>query len=259
MVSNIRAKKFEVIDIIRMMNSKVSTKTRTKEIYNFQKSITLKNVDFSYDKNNEILKKINLTINKGDKVGIIGSTGSGKSTLLDIIMGLLKPTKGEIIVDEENIISSTKNIQMHKWRSCISHVPQNIFIADASFAENIAFGLYKDQIDMEKVIECSRKAMIEDLILKSEKKYNTNLGEGGVKLSGGQKQRIGIARALYKNSQVLVLDEATSALDNKTEKDVMKTIKNLHEITILIVTHRPSTIKYCDKIIEIDKGCIVSQ
>ena len=147
---------------------------------------------------------------------------------------------------------------MHKWRSCISHVPQNIFIADASFAENIAFGLSQDQIDMEKVMECSRKAMIEDLILKSEKKYNTNLGEGGVKLSGGQKQRIGIARALYKNSQVLVLDEATSALDNKTEKDVMKTIKNLHEITILIVTHRPSTIKYCDKIIEIENGNIIN-
>lgn len=258
MVSNIRAKKFEVVDIIRMMNSKVSTKTRTKKIYNFKNSILLKNIDFSYKKNVQVLKEVNLTINKGDKVGIIGSTGSGKSTLLDIIMGLLKPTKGEIIVDEVNIISSTKNSQIHKWRSCISHVPQNIFIADASFAENIAFGLYKDQIDMGKVIECSRKAMIEDLILKSEKKYNTNLGEGGVKLSGGQKQRIGIARALYKNSQVLVLDEATSALDNKTEKDVMKTIKNLHEITVLIVTHRPSTIKYCDKIIEIENGKIIN-
>ena len=258
MVSNIRAKKFEVVDIIRMMNSKVSTKTRTKKIYNFKNSILLKNIDFSYKKNVQVLKEVNLTINKGDKVGIIGSTGSGKSTLLDIIMGLLKPTKGEIIVDEVNIISSTKNSQIHKWRSCISHVPQNIFIADASFAENIAFGLYKDQIDMRKVIECSRKAMIEDLILKSEKKYNTNLGEGGVKLSGGQKQRIGIARALYKNSQVLVLDEATSALDNKTEKDVMKTIKNLHEITVLIVTHRPSTIKYCDKIIEIENGKIIN-
>ena len=169
MISNIRAKKFEVIDIIKMMNARVSTKARTKEIYNFQKSIILKNLDFSYEKNVQVLNEVNLKINKGDKVGIIGSTGSGKSTLLDIIMGLLKPTKGEIIVDEVNIISSTKNIQMHKWRSCISHVPQNIFIADASFAENIAFGLYKDQIDMEKVMECSRKAMIEDLILKSEK------------------------------------------------------------------------------------------
>ncbi len=254
MISNIRAKKFEVIDIIRMMHSQVSTKTRAKDIYNFKKSISLKNIDFSYDKNIKILKKVNLTINKGDKVGIIGSTGSGKSTLLDIIMGLIKPSKGEIFVDEVNITSYKNKYKMNKWRTCISHVPQNIFISDASFAENIAFGLYADQIDMEKVKDCSRKAMIEDLILNSDKKYKTNLGEGGVKLSGGQKQRIAIARALYKNSQVLVLDEATSALDNKTENHVMETIKNLNQMTIIIVTHRPSTIKYCDRIIRIENG-----
>ena len=258
MISNIRAKKFEVIDIIRMMNSKVSTKNRTKEIYNFKNSILLKNIDFSYENNIKILKKVNLNINKGDKVGIVGSTGSGKSTLLDIIMGLLEPSNGEIFVDDVNITSYRNKYKMNKWRTCISHVPQNIFIADASFAENIAFGLYEDQIDMGKVRECSRKAMIEDLILNSDKKYKTNLGEGGVKLSGGQKQRIGIARALYKNSQILVLDEATSALDNKTEKDVMKTIKNLTQMTILIVTHRPSTIKYCDKVIKIENGHIIN-
>ena len=257
MISNIRAKKFEVIEILRMINTKVSTKNRIKEIYNFKKSILLKNIDFSYKKNIQILKKVNLKINKGDKVGIVGPTGSGKSTLLDLIMGLLEPSNGEIIVDDINITNSRNKYKMNQWRSCISHVPQNIFIADASFAENIAFGLYEDQIDMEKVIECARKAMIEDLILNSEKKYQTNLGEGGVKLSGGQKQRIGIARALYKNSQVLVLDEATSALDNKTEKDVMKSIKNLLEFTILIVTHRTSTIKYCDKIIKIENGRII--
>ena len=114
-------------------------------------------------------------------------------------MGLLEPSSGEIYVDEINITSSRN--KMNKWRSCISHVPQNIFIADASFAENIAFGLNNDQIDIQKLRECARNAMIEDLILNSAKKYQTNLGEGGVKLSGGQKQRIGIARALYKNSR----------------------------------------------------------
>ena len=257
MISNIRSKKFEVIDIINMMNSKVKITPKFKKIFNFKNSISLLNINFSYENNIDVLKNINLIINKGDKIGIIGSTGSGKSTLLDIIMGLLRPTSGEILIDGNSISNTYKKNYINKWRTCISHVPQSIFIADASFAENIAFGLSLDQIDMDKVKDSSQKAMIDEFIVNTEKKYFTNLGEAGVKLSGGQRQRIGIARALYKNSNILVLDEATSALDTKTEKEVMETIKNLTDVTILIVTHRLSTIKYCDKVIQIDKGCII--
>ncbi len=258
MISNIRSKKFEVLDIINMMNTKVKITPKFNKVFNFKNSIKLLDINFSYDNNIAVLKNINLTINKGDKIAIIGSTGSGKSTLLDIIMGLLRPTSGEILVDGISLDNTSKKNYINKWRTCISHVPQNIFIADASFAENVAFGLSHDQIDMDKVKESSKKAMIDDFIINTEKKYFTNLGEAGVKLSGGQRQRIGIARAFYKNSNILVLDEATSALDNKTEKEVMETIKNLTDVTILIVTHRQSTIKYCDKVIKIDKGFIVN-
>ena len=258
MISNIRAKKFEVIDIIKIMNSQVSINPKFKKIYNFKNSIRLLDINFSYENNIHVLKNINLIINKGDKIGIVGSTGSGKSTLIDIIMGLLKPTNGEILVDGISIVKSPVKNHLNKWRTGISHVPQNIFIADASFAENIAFGLSLDQIDMDNVKESSKKAMINEFIVNTEKKYFTNLGEGGVKLSGGQRQRIGIARALYKKSSVLVLDEATSALDNKTENEVMENIRSLDDVTVLLVTHRPSTIEYCDKIIKIDKGTIVN-
>jgi len=258
MISNIRAKKFEVIDIIKIMNSQVSINPKFKKIYNFKNSIRLLDINFSYENNIHVLKNINLIINKGDKIGIVGSTGSGKSTLIDIIMGLLKPTNGEILVDGISIVKSPVKNHLNKWRTGISHVPQSIFIADASFAENIAFGLSLDQIDMDNVKESSKKAMINEFIVNTEKKYFTNLGEGGVKLSGGQRQRIGIARALYKKSSVLVLDEATSALDNKTENEVMENIRSLDDVTVLLVTHRPSTIEYCDKIIKIDKGTIVN-
>jgi len=241
-----------------MMNSKVIINPKIKKNYNFKDSIKLLNVDFAYDGKNNILENVNLTINKGDRVGIIGSTGTGKSTLLDIVMGLLQPNSGKVLIDGININSSFDRTFLNKWQSCVSHVPQNIFISDASFAENIAFGLSINQIDIDKVRECAKKAMIDDFINNSEKKYFTNLGEGGVKISGGQKQRIGIARALYKNSMVLILDEATSALDNQTEHDVMNTFQNLNSVTILIVTHRKSTIKYCDKIIELKKGTIVN-
>ena len=240
-----------------MMNSKVIINPKVRKTYNFKESIKLSNINFAYE-NTKILENVNLKINKGDRVGIIGSTGSGKSTLLDIIMGLLQPNSGEVYIDGRNINNSLDKTFLNKWQSCLSHVPQNIFISDASFAENIAFGLSIDQIDINRVKECAKKAMIDNFIVNSGKNYYTNLGEGGVKLSGGQKQRIGIARALYRNSKVLILDEATSALDNQTEQDVMNTFKNLNNVTILIVTHRPSTIKYCDKIIEIKKGTIVN-
>ncbi len=259
MVSNIRAKKFEVLEIINMMNSKITKYPKFKKTYNFKDSIRFVDVTFSYENNFDVIKKINLNIGKGEKIGIIGSTGSGKSTLLDIFMGLLRPTSGDILVDGISIInSSKKNNHINKWRTCISHVPQNIFIADTSFAENIAFGYSLDQIDMNKVKSSCKRAMIDQFIINTEKKYFTNLGEGGIKLSGGQRQRIAIARALYKNSSVLVLDEATSALDNKTEKEIMETIRSLVDVTIVIVTHRKNTINYCDRIIELDKGCIVS-
>ncbi|EDM23168.1 ABC transporter ATP-binding protein [Caminibacter mediatlanticus] len=220
----------------------------------FKKDIKLKNISFSYDSKKLVLDNINLIIKKGQKVGFIGKTGSGKSTLIDIIMGLLKPKSGEIFIDD--VLLDDYKIKL--WQKNIAHVPQFIFLSDASIAENIAFGIPKEKIDMEKVIESAKKAALHDFIESLPNKYNTFVGERGVQLSGGQRQRIGIARALYKNAEVIVLDEATSALDNETEKSVMKSINKLNKnLTILMIAHRLSTLEECDVIYRLENGRII--
>jgi len=220
----------------------------------FKNTIRLNNVGFTYP-NSEVvvLKNINLEIKKGERIGFIGITGSGKSTILDLIMGLLVPTSGTITVDEQVISEDNQR----EWQKNISHVPQIIFLSDSSIAENIAFGKELDEIDFEEVKVAAKKAQISESIESWEKSYNTVVGERGIRLSGGQRQRIGIARAMYKNSEVLVFDEATSALDSETEKLVMQEIEELNEdLTIITVAHRLSTLKNCDKIVEIKDGQI---
>ena len=221
----------------------------------FQKSLRFDNVSFRYPSSNgKVLDKINFTINKGERVGIVGTTGSGKSTLCDLIMGLLRPDEGSIYVDDIDLYSAEKKI--HKsWMKLISHVPQNIYLSDSTILENIAFGVPSDMIDLDRIYNAAQMANISGYIESLPMTYNTMIGENGVKLSGGQRQRIGIARALYNQSQILVFDEATSALDTETELNVMDAIYSLNKnLTILIIAHRTSTITSCDKILNVKNG-----
>ena len=217
-------------------------------------SISLKNLSFRYtDSSPWVLDNISFEIKKGSRIGLIGTTGSGKSTTLDLLMGLLEPTQGHLLID--NLPIDEKSIK--SWRQTVAHVPQSIFLADTSIAENIAFGVPSEEINILKVKEAAKKAEISDFIESKKDGYAEIVGERGVRLSGGQRQRIGIARALYKEASIIIFDEATSALDNETEKVVMEAIRNLgEELTLIIVAHRLTTLKNCSKIIELDKGKI---
>lgn len=227
------------------------------ELLPFQQFVRFDGVRFRYsDDGPWVLRGLNLTITKGSRVGFVGATGSGKSTLLDLLMGLLEPTEGQILVDNEPIVGSL----VRPWQRNIAHVPQSVYLADASLAENIAFGVSRTMIDMERVKEVSRRAQIADFIESGPNGYQAPVGERGVRLSGGQRQRVGIARALYKQATVLVFDEATSALDNLTEQAVMDAIESLdRDLTILIIAHRLSTVKRCDRIVELDRGRVVAE
>ncbi|XOJ96080.1 ABC transporter ATP-binding protein [Candidatus Njordibacter sp. Uisw_039] len=222
----------------------------------FKHSITLSNLTFQYAKDAPWVFKhgLSLSIPKGSRIGLIGATGSGKSTLIDIIMGLLKPSGGSLAIDD--VIVTGQNHR--SWQMRIAHVPQVIFLADTSIAENIAFGVPADQIDLPRVHLAARKAQIAQTIESWDKQYDTFVGERGVRLSGGQRQRIGIARALYKQADVVVFDEATSALDNDTEQSVIEAIEDLSdELTVIMVAHRLTTLKNCTHIIEFADGKIV--
>jgi ATP-binding cassette, subfamily B, bacterial PglK len=216
----------------------------------FNNNIELKNINFRYgEKLPMVLNKINLNIKKGSKVGFIGTTGTGKSTLIDIIMGLLESSDGVIEIDGKALTSQN----VRSWQAHIAHVPQAIYLADSSIEENIAFGLLKKNINLERVRLVAEQAQISSVIESWPKQYKTRVGERGVQLSGGQRQRIGIARALYKGTDVIIFDEATSSLDNSTESIVMQAIDALSDnITLLIVAHRLSTLKNCSQIIELD-------
>jgi len=221
----------------------------------FEDEIVLTNLRFRYSEDTpEILTDINLRIKKGSKIGFIGTTGSGKSTLLDILMGLLTPTSGSIYIDDVKI----NKYNYRTWQKFISHVPQSIFLTDSTIMENIAFGVQKEDINFDKVIESATIAKISDNIDNWKDKYNTKVGERGVRISGGQRQRIGIARALYKDTPLIIFDEATSALDNETEQAVMRDIEKYGKnLTIIMVAHRLSTLKNCDLIHELKNGHIV--
>lgn len=220
----------------------------------FQQHIRLNQLSFRYSpKTPWVLNSLNLTIAKGSRVGFIGATGSGKSTLLDIVMGLLQPTEGTLEIDGQPVVSGNHRA----WQAHIAHVPQAIFLADSTLEENIAFGVPKDQIDHVRVRQAAQQAQIAETIETWPKQYQTFVGERGIRLSGGQRQRIGIARALYKQADVIIFDEATSALDNETEQAVMQAIEGLSDgLTILIIAHRLTTLKNCTQIVELADGGI---
>jgi len=227
---------------------------RTEQPLPFNHNISLKQLTFRYSPQTPyVLEPLNLTIAKGSRVGFIGTTGTGKSTLLDIVMGLLQPTDGALEIDGQAI--TPKNHRA--WQAHIAHVPQVIFLGDSTIAENIAFGIPKDQIDHQRVRQAAQHAQIAESIESWPKQYQTGVGERGIRLSGGQRQRIGIARALYKQADVIIFDEATSALDNETEQVVMQAIGGLStDITLLIIAHRLTTLKNCSQIVELSNGRI---
>lgn len=222
----------------------------------FQKTLELESISFSYPGiDSQAIENINIKIPKNQIIGIIGQSGSGKSTLVDLILGLIEPDVGKLKVDGVDISEDRRS-----WQNLLGYVPQNIFLADASIRENIAFGLPDELINNKKIQDTVRLSMLEDFINSLPDGINTIVGERGVQLSGGQCQRIGIARALYENSDVLIMDEATSSLDGITEQFIMESIKRLHgKKTIILVAHRLATVRNCDTIFLLQDGKLIDQ
>jgi ATP-binding cassette subfamily B protein len=221
----------------------------------FEQSLRLAEVGFRYDAAAPwVLLGVELVVQRGERIGLIGASGTGKSTLLDLIMGLSSPSTGRLEVDGVPVLAANRR----GWQRHIAHVPQSIHLADSSLAENIAFGVPPGEIDLERVRDAARRARIADTIDALPQGYDTRAGERGARLSGGQRQRIGLARALYKRADVLVLDEATSALDEATEQAVMQTIEALGDsITVIVVAHRLSTLRHCSRVLELRAGRLV--
>jgi ATP-binding cassette, subfamily B, bacterial PglK len=220
----------------------------------FSKNIQLKDISYSYPNSKEqVLKNISLMINKGSVVGFVGVTGSGKTTLADLILGLLKPKRGIIKVDNIDIQENLRG-----WQKNIGYIPQSIYLSDDTIRNNIAFGLSEEEIDKKQLNNAVKIAQLDEFVKHLPKGLNTVIGERGVRLSGGQRQRIGIARSLYHNPEVLVMDEATSSLDTITEKFVIKAIESLkRKLTIIIIAHRLTTVKSCDTLFLIKDGKLV--
>src|SRR3990172_4833653 len=235
------------LDIVfKELTGKIEVENNEK--IEFTKKIEIRNVNFSFE-GREILKNVNMIIEKGSKIAIIGESGSGKTTLVDIIIGIYKPEEGNIFIDD--IAITNENIK--DWRQKIGYIPQSIYLFDGTVAENVCFGIDYDE---QNVIKALKKANIYDFLGQKEG-LNTLVGENGIKLSGGQKQRIGIARALYRDPEILVLDEATSALDSEIENRIIEEVFNLSEnITLVIIAHRKSTIKKCKIIYEFNNGIL---
>ena len=222
--------------------------------YVFKDKIQLLNLSFGYN-NTTLLQDVNLEINKGDSIGIVGESGSGKSTLIDLLLGFQKPSKGLITIDDVDL-----NDVILSFRSKIGYVSQELYLIDDSILNNIAFGINKDEINIERVHEVIKLSQLETLIENSKDGVNTRVGERGVQLSGGQKQRIAIARALYSNPDILILDEATSALDSKTENSIIKTVEGLKgNVTIIIISHKLSILDMCNKVFKISDSKILKE
>ena len=221
----------------------------------FTNALTLEHVTYKYPgQKTAALTDINLTISRGTRIGIVGTTGAGKTTLVDIILGLLEPTSGRILTDGTTITRQNWN----EWHRSLAYVPQDIFLTDGTLSQNIAFGLPTNQIDVARVEACAKIAHIHEFITTElPRGYQTSIGERGIRLSGGQKQRIGIARALYRDPDIIVFDEATSAIDNITELDVMNALDTmLRDKTVILVAHRLSTVRNCDRIAVMNSGTL---
>ncbi|WP_303966448.1 ABC transporter ATP-binding protein [Rothia mucilaginosa] len=219
-------------------------------------NIQIDNLTFQYpDGDKPVLKDITLDIPMGSSIAFVGGSGSGKTTLIDLILGLFAPTHGQVLQNGESILKDLRS-----WHQRIGYVPQDVFIADSTVLEAVAFGLKPEEIDVERVKYCIEVAALTEVIDSLENGLETMIGYNATRLSGGQKQRLGIARALYRNPSVLILDEATSALDNETEHKITKTIERISkDITVIIVAHRLSTVRNVDQLVYLSKGQIANQ
>ncbi len=257
-LASIQSNAASLADVLNLLDKEnlIHTNFPVKEM-TFNNDIQFVGVSFAYSNDGDnILSDVNFSINKGDKVGVIGKTGSGKSTLIDILLGLLVPTSGYILIDGLRLDLDN----CRKWQLQIAHVPQSIFLADSTIKENIAFGVPSHLINLDDVKEAARLACIAKDIDCWDLKYETVVGERGIRLSGGQIQRIGLARALYKNCAVLILDEATSALDIETEQEIIDGINAVNQaVTVISIAHRLSTLNDCNLILEVKNGNVFCQ
>lgn len=252
--SSIRYNRYTIDTLSEATDTEEQTHTfETLDRFNFERSIELRKLGFCFaDSQTPLLNDISFTINKGERIGITGASGVGKTTLFNIILGLYEPTAGAIYIDGERL--SKSNIR--KWQNSIGYVSQSVFIADSTLIENIALGCSGDSIDLERINKVIELADLTEFVASLPEGIHTHIGEQGSKISGGQRQRIGIARALYKNCDILFFDEATSSLDNKTEENINNAIHNLSlmnsSLTIVIIAHRESSLEYCDRIITLE-------
>ncbi len=238
----------------KQKNKNDNNRNFDEETIVFSQNVTINNISWKYEGNRKkTIDCLNMVIEKGASVGIIGSSGAGKSTLIDIILGLLQPQQGNIKVDGIDISDMYK-----QWSKIIGYVPQTVYLTNDTIRRNVAFGISDEQINDQLIWDALKKAQIDDFVRSLPEKLDTVIGDQGIRISGGQRQRISIARALYYNPEIIVFDEATSALDNETESAVMESIDSLHGVkTLIIVAHRLSTIKNCDKVYEIVDGVAV--
>lgn len=233
-----------------MENFEVHSNDTLQKI-DFDHSAEVKELSFAYNSQRSILKNLNFKMVPGEKVVIFGSSGSGKSTLLDVFMGLLPPSNGTIEID--GVVLSSKSLQ--NWQSLIAHVPQSIFLLDASISNNIAFGISNESIEEARILECARLAGVSDFIQAARGGLESVCGERGIRLSGGQRQRIGIARALYRQPSILILDEATNSIEPQMEEMILQNIKKeFPRLTIIMVTHRQTNFSFFDRIYELSDG-----
>lgn len=243
-------------DVAAALRLPLEDESRVPDPVEFQRSIELDSVCFSYpDRVHQAVEDVALTIPKGARVAITGRTGSGKSTLADLLMGLIQPDKGCMLIDGARLSRE----RLPGWRRSVAHVPQAIFLADDSIAANIALSFNGGETDHERIRAAAKQAQLDDFIQTLPDRYDTRIGERGVRLSGGQRQRLALARALYKRAPILVLDEPTSALDDETETAIIKAMDKLQSsgTTIVIVAHRPSTMAKCDPVFVLEEGRVV--
>ena len=258
--ANLNSWSASVAAVIELLEQPMPKNQAVAEPIALHQSIRVQGVRFSYAPElPEVLQGLDLEIRRGERIGLIGSTGSGKSTLGDLLMGLLPPTYGQLLVDGLDLHDPAHAERLAGWRAAVAHVPQSIYLADSSIAENIAFGVPRHAIDMALVKQAAEQAQIAGFIESSFEGYASFVGERGIRLSGGQRQRIGIARALYKQAHVIVLDEATSALDISTEEAVMEAVEGLsRDLTMVLIAHRLSTVQRCDRVFRLDLGAVVA-
>ena len=243
------------IDVLNEAKVDNEKKPQSKEQLSLNDAIEVRNLSFRFENGtHDTLHNLSLSIRKGEKVGINGESGVGKTTLLNILLGLYTPSEGGVYIDGEELQGEL----LRKWQNSIGYVSQNTFLTDSTILANIALGCEEQEVDMEQIGKCIEAASLSEFIASLPNGINTRIGECGALLSGGQRQRIGIARALYKNANILFFDEATSSLDNATEQSINRAIENLsssnEDLTIVVVAHRDSSLDYCDRIITLEKN-----